>query len=67
MKTKRRNIKYNKTHKGGGGIMSSMINNEAENDRRIFYIVNLEEDTVEDVTNSYDKWRANWVFDNSEG
>lgn len=67
MKTKRRNIKYNKTHKGGGGTMSSTINNEAENDTRIFYIVNLEEDTVEDVTNSYDRWRANWVFDNSEG
>ena len=67
MKTKRRNIKYNKIHKGGGGTLSSMINNEPENDRRIYYNVDLENDTVTDVTNNYTRWRANWIFDNSEG
>lgn len=67
MKTKRRTIKNNKIHKGGGGRLSSMINNEPENDRRIYYDVNLENNTVTDVTNHYMRWRANWVFDNSEG
>lgn len=67
MKTKRRTVKYNRVHKGGGGRLSSMINNEPENDRRIYYNVNLENNTVTDVTNHYMRWRANWVFDNSEG
>lgn len=67
MKTKRRTIKNNKIHKGGGGRLSSIINNEPENDRRIYYNVNLENNTVTDVTNHYMRWRANWVFDNSEG
>ena len=67
MKTKRRTMKNNKIHKGGGGRLSSMINNEPENDRRIYYNVNLENNTVTDVTNHYMRWRANWVFDNSEG
>ena len=66
MKTKRRTMKNNK-YKGGGGRLSSIINNEAENDRRIYYNVNLENNTVTDVTNHYMRWRANWVFDNSEG
>ena len=67
MKTKRRTIKNNKIHKGGGGRLSNMINNEPENDRRIYYDVNLENNTVTDVTNHYMRWRATWVFDNSEG